>query len=721
MYTKVRRLTIALLILSAPICADFNKNIITDYGGVCDGTTDDFSAFQAFKTAAIAWQVTHPNDNVTLTIPSATITGASNTSPIVVQAVNSFSNGQTVSITGVRGNEGANNTATNMGWVISSVSGTQFTLNGSVGTGTYTSGGGASRYKCVIGNTFFDGVVNTATLNAYGVWLVDGNSGYSFMLGQSSSLRLDNLHSARIATANAGVSSITLLDPSKTSLFTVGQWAVVTSLDMQGEGYPPNPAFWDFVLPTAIDSMTGVITLTSPLTHTHKSTYPLYNPGTAFYVDEGGPATIYFLEPKWNSNLVFNGIIIDHDSQTYAIAKTTVYNDIIVSPQTDTFSCVLPSLTLSWTLNHSSLACTMEVDKMIETAEITDTIDTCCGLFFQSAGTKNFNVTRSTFASGMVGSPINLTAVDSTFSGTFSPGAILNGASRSINCTNCVLPAIGLNGALDRGGPMNIGMENFYTMSGGVITSANANGPLPWAVPGAHLYWYGQSSPAENAGVPTTITDVTQDATNTYVHTSLSGGFPSIPIGVGLAIRMQPNLIWNCSNCTGSADAIDLSQAGAQGKPLFSYSKRTYTNNIGTGAAVRIWGSIISASMNVTTAYTGVQGTLALNTFGQFGRSIIKADGTAANYDPVINLKTVGNRVITPSGVTGTQTGDSGLTLPGPGDWLSNNMFVYLGTDIGGESGVGPTVTIEVITNQSQLSGYSLDGKVNHGGKVVIQ
>lgn len=71
---------------------------------------------------------------------TASITAASNATPIVVTATNTFANGDLVTITGVGGNTGANGV-----WVIGSVSGSGFTLLGSVGNGVYTSGGTASR------------------------------------------------------------------------------------------------------------------------------------------------------------------------------------------------------------------------------------------------------------------------------------------------------------------------------------------------------------------------------------------------------------------------------------------------------------------------------------------------------------------------------------------------------------------------------------------------
>ena len=69
---------------------------------------------------------------------STKITGASNSSPITITAVDTtgLTNGEQVSISGVLGNTAANGT-----WTIGGLTATTFTLTGSTGNGAYTSGG----------------------------------------------------------------------------------------------------------------------------------------------------------------------------------------------------------------------------------------------------------------------------------------------------------------------------------------------------------------------------------------------------------------------------------------------------------------------------------------------------------------------------------------------------------------------------------------------------
>ncbi len=71
-------------------------------------------------------------------------------------------------------------------------------------------------------------------------------------------------------------------------------------------------------------------------------------------------------------------------------------------------------------------------------------------------------------------------------------------------------------------------------------------------------------------------------------------------------------------------------------------------------------------TIDVTTAYTGAQSTAIYHFGGVFDNtSILLADGTASTYGPKVNTKIVGTRVITPTSVTGAQTGDTLGAAPG--------------------------------------------------------
>lgn len=199
---------------------------------------------------------------------------------------------------------------------------------------------------------------------------------------------------------------------------------------------------------------------------------------------------------------------------------------------------------------------------------------------------------------------------------------------------------------------------------------------------------------------------------NMYVRTDQSGGIPSL----GGTVYVPPAMSCRFESCTGTDQAVDLSQAAAQNRPLHSYTKRQYTGNLptasssgfrlsaagalaGQGSKVQMWGYIQSIKFNVTRAYTGAQGTLTAG-LGQFF-TWLNINDTWTQYNPRINMKVLGERVITVGSVTGTQSGDSNLSLGSSPAWISDGFDPVLSANISGESSsVWPEFTIEMITNQ---------------------
>jgi hypothetical protein len=247
-------------------------------------------------------------------------------------------------------------------------------------------------------------------------------------------------------------------------------------------------------------------------------------------------------------------------------------------------------------------------------------------------------------------------------------------------------------------------------MSGGVLTVANSHGPVNWAVPGGNYFFAKYNGSVYNEGVPFQIIDITQDATNTYIHTTLSGGFPKLPgdNSNGLAIYAHPAPQFTCSNCTGSAAAIDLSQAPA-GAPIYSYSKRTYTGNSlpvyrGQNLPIaHVWGTIVSVKVNVAVPYRGTQGAVTMNALGPYGIGAIAPDQSDTFYNPVINLNIPGERDLFPASVAGMQSDDS---ISPPGFlWSLYGTSPTISANIAHEpSSVWPTVTIEVTTDQGVVN-----------------
>ena len=411
------------------------------------------------------------------------------------------------------------------------------------------------------GSWFAKGIKKLLVMG-YGATISTNCSG--FFLGGRGIIQ-DSAHSARLATVTAGASFVQLQTASQTSLFKVGNWALLTGFDMMGYGYPPNPAFFEYVQITAVNSVSGNVTFAAPLKNGYKSTWPLYWSGNAFEADQGGPATLYALDPSWDTEVEYRGLTISHgDYQTYANGRSITYRDVTFTGT----GCGVPTQNFLWqAINTNMTNCFIEMDKLVDTVLFSGV--TIRGVEFQSSSINLFSMDASTIQV-LNGTPKKASITHSTI-GNFRPGTFAYGRTEEIICDTCVINSINPLGII-----VNQVNTN-YTMSGGVITIPGSQGPAAWAVPGANLMWRG----AYESETAFQVVDVTRDASNTYVQTSLSGGFPAVPYyqNTELKILVHPAPKFTCIQCTGSADALDLSQAPA-GRPIYSYSKRTYTGSL---------------------------------------------------------------------------------------------------------------------------------------------
>jgi hypothetical protein len=166
-------------------------------------------------------------------------------------------------------------------------------------------------------------------------------------------------------------------------------------------------------------------------------------------------------------------------------------------------------------------------------------------------------------------------------------------------------------------------------------------------------------------------------------------------------MMVHPAPRFTCTNCTGSADALDLSQA-PPGAPLYSFSRRTYDGSLaGDAPGYRVWGNLKRMTLNVKNPYSGSSPSVSINPTGQFIYTTVSTfDYSMGNLLPTINLKLAGARIITPVGVTGAQAGDLGLTAP-PQQWMSGTLTPHMNTNISSEpASVWPQFEITVETDQ---------------------
>lgn len=229
---------------------------------------------------------------------------------------------------------------------------------------------------------------------------------------------------------------------------------------------------------------------------------------------------------------------------------------------------------------------------------------------------------------------------------------------------------------------------------------------------------------------------------NAYIRTDDTGGFPTNKIPAGTTtIKIRPNAIRSvyATNCTGNEPIVDLCNAGAQGRPMWSYTKRQYTGQMpigalggnritaagavaGTGSKIPLTGKVVRYEVNVITPYTGVAGTLKAR-LSQFDNGVLYVNGVATSWNPAVNLRIPGKRVMLPGqAATGVQTGDANLDLPADG-WMTNGFSPLVSTNVTAEylanPSVGPVYTVEMITDQGAALDAGGVGKMTGGLAVV--
>jgi hypothetical protein len=281
--------------------------------------------------------------------------------------------------------------------------------------------------------------------------------------------------SARVASASAGATSVTLLDTSLCSRFTAGRWAVVTGFDIQGAfnapyGYPPNPHFFDFVRigATTNCASAGQITLGSALKHSYLSTWPQFNTGNAVEADQGGPATIYALDPNWGGAVDIRGVTIDSSHQSIYQGRSVTLRDVTMTGG----NCIIPSQNETFEMiNSTGTNCAIEVDKIIDRLIYRGT--TLRRLMFQSSSTNLLEWDGGSLILDLNGTP-KVANISNLTTPIVRLGPYAYGTATSATCSNCAISNEITGFGIVEKGPGDVGANQFYSVKRGVFSYPNA-------------------------------------------------------------------------------------------------------------------------------------------------------------------------------------------------------------------------------------------------------
>lgn len=621
----------------------FLKDIVADYSAAGDGTTDDSTHFTNFRDAAVTWQ------------------------------------------------------ATNTGLAVLKVPAGEYLFKTSPG--------------------LFKGIKNLLVIGADRdtvSFTDDNNPLWGFFMGNAAvgwgHVNFNTSPYAKLNTVAAGSSSIQCVTAGDRTAFTVGQKILVSGIAVEGDGgQPPAFGFYEWPIVTSID-VDGTLHLDRPLEYGYKSTWPSYAAGGDPY---GGPATAWPLDSGWEGEHEYRNLTTTQlQNQTKAPKQyLTLNNCNLTGPglfptEAEVFEyrdCTIPDISI-------------EIDKIVGSIRVNSGV--FHGMTFQTPALKFTAKRGAIFDSGGLQAGGYKTVIDGIYSGygtSFSPTAF--GNVKEIIALNSTLANVAMLGANES----NVEALG-YTMSGGVIRINKANRAsttgtaIQWATPGSKILFGGLSLSATNAA---TVTDIAVSGSDLIVTTDRTGGFPHTPV----SIKAHPAEKFTMR---GVCDPILTATVGSYGdcqgwsyaqafKPMYAQTVKRYYGkvsagglNIGTGTINQartflVFGGLGTITIAVTTAYDGATTPLLWQPLGQFGGHYVKRNGTTAFWNPVVDLRQAGTRVITSSGVTGALGSDS-LTPPADLGWISDTMLPYLATDITNE-GAFLAVTLTFQLDQSAFGG----------------
>lgn len=485
-------------------------------------------------------------------------------------------------------------------------------------------------------------------------------------------------------------------------LMMIGGWVHQTYWS-NPYGDPPNLQWFEWKTVVSKNSGTQQVCFDTPLTHTYKSTWPQYNSGDLFHSDPGGAATMYLVNPDWDTVQEYKGLtLVQPNNQIIANGRTIKFTDITTADA----SCAIPSQneTMTWT-NFQGPNCVLEFDKLVGTFNVTGS--SLYKLHIQSSSMDLLRITNTTVGQQIAGTPTSFIGSGLTINGNgipsnqpgFSVGAAAYGATTgAVSCTNCVIANNVANGTYSQPNPLwvynsdgTIVFPNWLSASSGQYEIQTRG-----LVPGANFVLGGGGPSGITAGHGVgQVTDVTMDLQYTTVYTSFTSGFPALPSAGNTGTFPYPAPSLTFVNSSGNPAALSFSGCPA-GLPMLSCQTVTYTGGASGStpqATFALIGKFSSLTATPTTVYTGA-GNLSwfLSQFDNWpmikvSNGIEKNFGGAYGGGPTVNMKQSGTRVLTQTAVTcngspGACSGD-GLIPP------AEELF------IDGTSNVGPGFTAD--------------------------
>ena len=595
----------------------------------------------------------------------------------------------------------------------------------------------------------FAGIANM-TIIATGATITGGGGGacsgwgagglYSFGIDGSPAGHINR----RANTINIGDTCATMTTAGTESNYTVGKMVMLGGMGFQTTSFPPNMSLFEFKKIISINTITHQLCFDSPAKYHYDQSWPDFT-GTAAGgqcggVPCGGPPYIFGIPYLGFNDGQFcprpNGASCLWDTTSTIIGgtwttsgfflqnnRTVILKNVTCTSPGSNNTCFYPSgnQNVLW-INTSFTVSRIEADKEVQNWTISG--GTYPGIVLQSASIQNLTLINGATVGFFNGFPgISLNCYNSSINPSVGGGGLFrmgNSFGTGNDLTSFNGNACSSTGGNDAGvarpsccfgsTSMPIFVSNVQTpfvyRGAGVFTcnendNSSCHDVLSWPQPGSH--WIIQTALA--VGFPFQLTNVTDNFPSSPLIQTIStnlalANLNNTPKDGGGNSSYVPDYprVWNCINCTGSPDMVDLSLPGAQGKPFMTYTKKTFTcapnvasvpgsipTNNSTSASgiyglLPVFGNLVQVAFNVITPDTNNIGA-TVATGGTLTDQTTGAQTSASNS---VNLNIAGLRTVTTTTVTGAQSGDS---LTARSGWL--NSQVGVGT-LDNASGISP-------------------------------
>lgn len=500
----------------------------------------------------------------------------------------------------------------------------------------------------------------------------------------------------KIRSVKAGSRTVELIDRGALRFLSAGSMVLLAGFDLQGGwGYPPNCHFNEWHRIASIKDQR--ITFERPIKYDYKDDWPRFFEGHQYEMGGIGPAAICRTIPGWDCEHRLYGLRSVTKGQTYYFVRKAV----LVDCRSDGHGFIIGASEDHQIIAQQHTASAMEVDKLATRALIAEYDPPNRAIVVQSSSVDELNIRGGTRS--IIG-----TARHTYIHGGSSPsirlGPTAYGVSDYIEIKNRIVTReiTGTPG-------MQVPLDEKLTYKGdGVFRYTGP--PSQWFVPGGvgvirtvapyfdHYVFRILQVRSENGQPKGPIlieTDIKGD------RLPIVGGFAN----VSLVRHNAPKL--TVENCSGCPTAEELSLVPPN-SPYGIFRRRTLDGSVAEIRFGHLMGRLVHMKINVVQPYTGAAPDLTIKAL-HFGYWVIKPDKTVVRSQIRVNCRSAGERIITPSGVRGEQSGDVALSDLTGGVWIPKAPGPYFGAgrngdaavDISGEpASVRPIVKIEVLTDQ---------------------